>query len=246
MKTEPKGEHGAYLIELAIALPIFLGLLLALIDIARITTGYASVRSAALLGARRGAAYARPEWEAVKTLYGNNQTVDSTTFKSFVNADGVPEFRSADQNADWYSCMMLSPSNPPCDTSTRTPITRLFRIEARAIAYANQVMRRNVSAIKYPCNAQFDSLPHRGSPGCFRCFTLRGDSRYDQFFKSGFPGSGLAWTGHKMLAVSCEYDTPIVATSIAFGWLPRFVTVSSTSFVSIDFYDDGLFHPGGG
>ncbi len=241
-----KNARGVYLIELAIALPIFFGLLLALIDMARIATAYSSVRSAALLGARRGAAYARPEWATVQSLYGNNQTVDATAYSSYVNADGISEYRSADQGASWYSCMMQNPTVPPCALSTRTPITKLYRLEARAIAYANEVMRRNVSGAHYPCNARFSSTPHTGVPGCFRCFTLRGDSRYDDFFRSAYPGGGLAWTGHKMLAISCEYDTPIVSTSIAFGWLPRFLTVSSMSFVSIDFYDDSLFHPGGG
>lgn len=233
-----RGERGVHLIELAIALPLFVGVLFVMFDLARITSGYSAVRSAVAIGARRGAALQRPEWVAVSSMFGGSggEFVQQLPVGDVRNLP-APEFTDSDIGNDWYTCMMEA-GNDDCDGAERDSLDYLYRVELRAIAYANEAMRRNVGSSVFPCDAE-----KGGSPGCFRCFTMRGDPDYKAFFSTG--GVGENWMV-KMLALECEYDVPITSTSIALGWFPRHLTVSSSIFLNIDFYDNFYFMPGAG
>ncbi len=254
-------ESGAELVELALVLPLFVGLLFVCFDMARIANGYASVHSAAFRAARDAAALQRSEWNAITAInfsgspvgnnVGNELDISGINDASF----RAPEFRANVMapppsapitDTRWYTCMMNRPDTTltaPCVHSNPFPPDSLYRMEVRAIAYANQLMKENTGSNKYPCDANSPlaaSNPTQDYAACFRCFTLRGDPNYNQYFSASGPNS--KWF-LKVLALRCEYDVPITSTSIALGWFPTHITVSSEMFVDIDFYGNSIFYP---
>ena len=62
-------EMGAYLIEVAIILPLVIGFMFAAIDVARITAGYSAVRMATALGSRWAVGVNRVRWEVFHKLW---------------------------------------------------------------------------------------------------------------------------------------------------------------------------------
>lgn len=253
-------ERGAEMVELAIIMPLFVGLLFVCFDLARMANGYAAVHSAAYRASRDSAALQRTEWAAITSINFSGSPPGTNVGNEIEPAslnDTVlphPEFRTPGNGADptfpianssWYTCMMTPAAggSVPCISALPQNLTSLYRLEVRAIAYANQLMKENTGSDKYPCDgnsAEALANPQLNYAGCFRCFTLRGVPGYDQLFKAGGP---LDKWFIKVLALRCQYDVPITSTSIALGWLPRYITVSSDVFVDVDFYGNNLFYP---
>lgn len=214
--------QGSHLVELAISLPIFLAMLFGIIDLSRVAAGYAAVRSAVAVGARRGAGLDRPEWNQVSALFqGSDAQILSvgrgltlTTSPTFTSnaSDGTL--------SSWYESRM-----------SQNRLSFLYRMELRAIAYANLAMRNSLGGARYPCE---------DDGNCFNCFTLRGDPDFQQFFSVG--GLGATWTV-KVVALRCSYFVPISSASIGLGILPSTIEVSSQAFIPIKNYDDSSYAP---
>ncbi|MCB0344629.1 MAG: hypothetical protein KDD66_05915 [Bdellovibrionales bacterium] len=235
-------ETGVHMIELAIGLPLLFITIFITFDLAKVTAGYMSMHSAVSLATRRAAAISRPEWGNVTIAYNNTNPVtgDQSIPAGGGQLAGVlrnyTEFVSPGIDGSWYDA--IADDNIQFANEDRDPIGNLFRIEARAIAYANSAITNNVGGSQYPCDAGIpNGNPGAGPPGCFRCFTLRGDNTdYRNKFTQG--GLGQVWE-NKVLAIRCDYDIPIL-TSAFFGAAP-FWTVSSTVYVAINDYSDWFY-----
>ncbi len=215
-----RSERGVQIIEFALALPIFFGFIFGLIDLSRVVTGYSTVRSAVAIGARRGAGVERAEWPQVTSLFGNSSEQELTRGRSLA---GSPTFVSDAGDSSltrWYE-----------DQMNVQQLDALYRMELRAIGYANVALANNLGRVRYPC---------QGTPGCARCFTLRGDPSIQSFFSAR--GLGESWTV-KVIALQCSYDVPISLTSMAFGLLPQFITISSKAYIPVTGYDASFYTP---
>lgn len=225
-------ERGAYLIELAIALPIYLIFVFMIIDVARIGLVTSALRSAVFLGSRQAIAPLRKEWSSVGTAFGSQPSIAATQLST--KLDSVPEFRSSDsEDASWYECMALATGGTDCPeaaTENRVAIGELFRAEATAIAVANSVLAENIGGIRYPCEDE---------PNCARCFTLRGDpDDYDRWFMY-FEHSWAVRT----LAIRCRYDMPLFTSGLFLGAFPPFWRLSSDYFHTINHLPIVYFNP---
>ena len=216
-------ERGAYVIEVAIVIPLLFGFIFAAIDVAKITSGYSAVRMATALGSRWAVGVNRVRWKVFKDLWA---TRNATTGLIPIGgiAGTVPsyyKFRQAD--VSFYSTDQFLASG--------TYLTSLYEMELRAIAYGNDVVRRSVGDVKYPC---------RDQPSCLACFTIRKEidsNSVDDDFTEGYSESGnTIGFPVKMLGLRCDYNVPISSSSITLGWLPQFITVRSTAFVPINDY----------
>lgn len=238
-RSRLRADAGVHLVELAIGLPLLFITIFVAFDLAKVSAGYMSMHSAVSLATRRAAAISRPEWGAVSAAFGGGNPVTGTQWID-VNVIGTrlntPEFASAAPgDPTWYQWMAQGPGS--FEGEQRQAITELFRIEARAIAYANSAIQNNVGGSAYPCDASIPTGPGAGDPGCFRCFTLRGDDTdYRNKFTQG--GLGQVWE-NKVLAIRCDYDIPILSVGF-FGGSPYW-TVSSTVYVAINDYSDWFY-----
>ena len=222
-------ERGVEAVELAIALPVFLMLLFGSIDMGRMVSGYSTVRAAVATGARQAVGLQRKEWQAVNTAMGN-ATDSFVSVAAFVaQAENLaPEFVSTvgATNANWYLTQSLNPA---------TQVDNIFRLEARAIAYANVILARSAGNLEYPCTDR---------PSCVACFTVRGSPDfYKKYFSAQVGGQPRVWTAN-MLGISCSYNVPITSTLIGMGILPSFVTVTARVYVPINNYTSDIYDPG--
>lgn len=232
------GQKGAQLVELALALPIFLVFVFLIIDLSRLALAYSTVRSAAYTGARQAIGFNRREWPRVGGLFPSGGfTLDVGQLTSDLVV--VPEFVNDPANSSWYTCMTNGTGdNNICKFGTegRSVMASLYRSELQAIAIANSILSENIGGVSYPCDARTPS----GRPGCGRCFTLRGD---DNDYENWFQISAEAWVT-KSLAVVCEYDSPILVASLMPGLVPEYITVSSKHYTFVLSYPDWFFWPG--
>lgn len=217
-----RSEAGVEALELAVILPVFIGLIFGFIDIARLVSGYSSVRTAAFVGARYAVASQRSEWTAVSSVLGSPTNNAALIGNATLHDD--PVFVSDASHSDWYREQCVSQGiDPPA----------LYRLEIRAIAYANKIMSESVGAAEYPCVEQ----------GCFHCFTLRGDAtNYDRYFSVTTPAGERTWAA-KVLAISCTYEVPITSALFGLGWLPRFLPVTGQAYVPINDYAGSAYNP---
>ena len=228
------GEKGAYLVELAIALPVYLVFVFVIIDVARIGLVTSALRSAVYFGTRQAVAPLRKEWSEVAAAFdalGDPASVPASNVAATMNS--VPEFRSSDgESSNWYQCTALVGSTgcPEAGADGRVAIGNVFRIEASAIAIANSVLSENIGGIRYPCE---------GEANCARCFTLRGDpDDYDRWFKY-FEHSWAA----RSLAIRCRYDLPILSAGLFLGAFPSYWTLSSDYYHTVDYLPLVYFEP---
>lgn len=232
-------ERGAHFVEMAVFLPLLLLVILASFDIAKVGGVYAAVHSAVNLASRRAPALLRSEWTAVDAAFGPPGAgpiagTQSTTADLSTLLNSTPEFQNGIGATQWYQDMAQGQAS--FEGEVRTQLTELFRIEARGIALANYSIFNNVGG-SFPCDADDPG----GEPGCFRCFTLRGDqSGYINVFSLTGNGGDNDWE-NKVLALRCDYDVPLFSAGL-FG-LTNYWTVSSTSYISIDDYSAIFFNP---
>jgi len=217
-----RGEAGVEALELAIILPVFIGLIFGFIDVARLVSGYSTVRTAAFVGARYAVASQRSEWNSVSSVLGSPNA--KTALIGGATLSDEPVFKSEDGDSQWYAEQCLHQGIDPPE---------LYRLEIRAIAYANKIMSESVGKAEYPCEEE----------GCFHCFTLRGDAtNYDRYFSVMSPGGVRTWAA-KVLAVSCTYEVPITSALFGLGWLPRFLPVTGQAYVPINDYAGSAYSP---
>ena len=225
-KTLRRSTKGAAMLEFAIAFPIFFGLIFVIYDLSRIAVGYSAIRSATSIGARYAVGLSRVDWQPIQIMMAGVASIDDGT--SFPMD---PIFASPNGFVGWYDCMR--DGEPECVAGSRTPLTKLYRPELRAIAYANMTIATNIGGSPYPCVAKNGSGQYMRGPGCFRCFTMRGSPRYQQLKNQ----QGLG----KVFGLECEYDVPISSTSVFLGWLPRHLTLRAEALVPIPYYSEEFY-----
>lgn len=210
-------ERGVEAVELAIVLPVFLGLFFGFIDLARIVSGYSSVRTAAALGARYAVARDRRTWTAVGALVPLGTEPQTFDLNGAALLNTKPEFVDGG-NASWYQ-----------EQAARQGLDDhfyLYRAELKAIAYANRIMKQSVGAARYPCS----------EAGCFGCFTLRGnEEEYAKYFSMDTGGGTRTW-GATMLGVQCIYHVPITTALLALKWLPEDLVLAGNAYVPFENY----------
>ena len=219
-----RSERGLEAVELAVILPVFVGMIFGFIDVARMVTGFSAVRTAAALGGRYAVADQRPEWLAVSVAMGggaaNEVAVSSTTLQI------KPEFVSDEDYAYFYPQQCTRQGINNCE---------LYRYEIRAIGYANRILAETIGAeARYPCR----------TAGCFYCFTLRGDfTNYDKYFSMDLGSSGQRrWTS-RTLGMTCTYRVPILTSMVGLGWLPSSIPVTGRAYIPINDYAGVTYEP---
>ena len=216
-------ERGVEAIELAIILPVFIGLLFGSIDIARLVASYSAVRAAVSLGGRQAVGMQRPDWSSVTAVVGTEDEFD-TSSGSWSSWQQVP--------ALWSGTNSLGDINTYQSRSTALNLDRIYKLEVRAIAYANTVLTEALGQVDYPCSDQ---------AGCAVCFTIRGDPELYQKYFSVDTGGGIRFYAANMLALECQYNVPITSAVAAMGWLPEFVTVSARIYVPVTNYTGAVY-----
>jgi hypothetical protein len=226
-------QRGVEAIELAIALPVFVALLFGCIDVGRMVSGYSTVRAATVIGAREAVGLQRTDWQAVSAVMGDSgEQNPDVSISSFVSAakDHSPEF--------------ISPRHPTDDANLYSEkagannIEKLYRLEVRAIAYANKIIADSSGNMDYPCE---------NKPSCFYCFTLRGNNDYyKQYFSVPVGSSSQRIYVSTLLGLECTYDVPITSAAVGLGLLPEFVPVTARVYVPINNYTTLTYDPNGG
>ena len=219
--SRQRSQAGVEAIELAIVLPLFFGMLFGFIDVARIVSGYAAVRTAAATGARYAVGFQRTEWNSVQTLTGG---ADKIALNAGLLSSQIPDFVSDGSYGQWY-----------VDRAAAQNLlnNELYKIELKGIAFATRILSRSVGKANYPCE----------QPGCFHCFTLRGDqNNYDQYFSIDTGGGSRTWTAN-MLGLTCTFNVPITTTMVAFGWLPITVPVTARVYVPVQNQAGAVYDP---
>ena len=219
-----RSQAGAYVIELAIIIPLMIGFLFAAVDMARITSGYSAVRMATALGSRWAVGVNRVRWKVFKDLWAFRDTSTGLVPLNKLGTTQPSYFRLNRADVSFYTGDQFGAS---------TKLTSLYEMELRAIAYANDIIRRSEgqNTVQYPC---------RDQPGCLACFTIRKEvdsASLNDDFTEGYSESGRSLKFPvKMLGLRCDYNIPITTSSLALGWFPNFITVRSTAFVPINDY----------
>ncbi len=215
-------DRGVETLELAIILPVFFGLFFGVVDVARMVGGYSTVRAAVAVGARQAIGTQRTEWAVIPVLMGTSdkKAISAAQFGAH------DEYASKAAYGSWYTTQISARS---------LPSSELYRVEMRAIAYANTIMISGIGqGGEYPCDTD---------PGCFTCFTLRGDEEgYKKYFSVEAGGGSRTWTA-RMLGLECEYQVPITLTSIALGWLPNRVPIRARIYIPIQNYAGSSYDP---
>ena len=208
------------MLELTISLPIFIGCFFGVYDSARMTLAYSTARNAVYHGARRGIALNRPiSSTAFEAAFLNN---DPATITGAVAAqlDSFP-FKSGAGESGWYGDGACHGPNP------------IYRVEALAMAYAYRIIELSTGAMRWPCLDE---------PGCVACVPMRTDDLgYRQLFCEGKDAAstaacvnnGVPSYAVQYLGLKCTYNVPVTATSLFLGWLPEFIPVSATTYVSM-------------
>lgn len=212
-------EMGAYLIEVAIILPLVIGFMFAAIDVARITAGYSAVRMATALGSRWAVGVNRVRWQVFHDLW-TSQDANGLIPISALSTTVETYYKLGINNIDFYTTDQF-------DSTTK--LSDLYEMEFRAIAYGNDIVRRSLGEVIYPC---------RDQPGCLACFTIRrASATLAEDFTQGNSETGRTMNFPvKMLGLRCDYNVPITSSSVSLGWFPPFITVRSTAFVPISDY----------
>lgn len=127
------GQRGAQLVELALALPIFLVFVFLVIDFSRLGLAYSAVRSASYSGARQAIGFNRPEWPRVGALFpsGGFSLANTELTADLVT---VPEFVSDPALSSWYTCMAKGTSDGTVcryGAEHRSEIASIYRVELR-------------------------------------------------------------------------------------------------------------------
>jgi hypothetical protein len=212
-------ERGAHFIELAIALPVFLALLLALFDLARISLGYSAVRAGTYHGVRRGIGARRPINNSfINGLYGAAGTGTVTT--TSLNASNI--FKTPTGNPTWYA-----KNSPP----------QIYRNEAVAVANAYHIISASFGQLHYPCTDR---------KNCVACTPTRDkDAEYVQLFCPIASGGTSCAREYrvKYLGMRCTLNVPIVSSNIAWGWLPEYLSITETIYISMENYANAVFDP---
>ena len=216
-------ERGAYVIEVAIIIPLLFGFVFAAIDVAKITSGYSAVRMATALGSRWAVGVNRVRWKVFKDLWATRNAATGLIPIGGISATAPSYYKYRQSDVSFYSADQF--------VTAGTKLTNLYEMELRAIAFGNDVVRRSVGEVRYPC---------RDQPGCLACFTIRKEvnaATMDDDFTEGYSERGnTIGFPVKMLGLRCDYNVPISTSSLALGWLPQFVTVRSSAFVPINDY----------
>lgn len=209
-----RNERGAEIVELAIALPFLFLFVFALIDFTRLAVGYGTVRTAVVSGARRAAGPDRPNWTVFSELGLPANVVTPGALSTY------PEFRNSQGDPGWYAAQAAS-----------LGVNTLHPLEVRAIAYANELLRRSLGGTQFPCDAR---------AGCFRCFPVRNSSaHYTELFRDTAIDQ---WTS-TMLTLECQYDSPTLIFGLLPGWGRRFVTVRARAYQAVENTDPANYRP---
>lgn len=215
-------QQGVEALELAVILPVFIALLFGFIDVARLVSAYSTVRTASFMGGRFAIARQRSEWISVESVLGNAQAQSVSVGGATLQSE--PIFVSRLNNSHWYREQCLAQGIDPPE---------LYRVEVRAIAYANKIMSESLGSAQYPCLEE----------GCFRCFTLRGDEKnYERYF-SVLTAGGIRTWGAKVLALSCTYEVPITSAVFGLGWLPKSIPVTGRAYIPMNDYAGSAYDP---
>lgn len=220
-------EKGAHFVELAIAVPLFIGLLFGVFDTARLALAYSALNAAVYQAGRRAVGIYRPTNNpGLDAIFGNpppnappNYTTDPANL-STVPAPN-PYMKGTSANGAWYPSNLTNP---------------IWRPEALAIAYAYQILERSFGSLAWPCT---------DSPYCTVCWTLRDvDAQYVDLFcdpvETAAAGGDCSTMTQPLLytvaylGLRCRMYVPIMTTSIALGWLPSYVPVTATTYVSME------------
>lgn len=224
-------ERGAELIELSIALPICLALILFAFDLGRASLAYSAVRTAVMDATDRARATHRGNWPAINNVYSSIGLLPTDPLPVSVTPtafnirplfeSGAPNFGYANRN--WYACQSGEPSaNPalcPSREGNAPVVTELYPAEVRAIAYANVLLGRSMGLAGYPGEG----------PGYGRCMTDRVHSDYMQRYAL----TGATWLRSNVLSLYCEVDLQMFSSSLTFGGIPPVVTISARREVPI-------------
>ena len=177
--------------------------------------------TAAATGARYAVGFQRTEWNSVQTLTGG---ADKIALNAGLLSSQIPDFVSDGSYGQWY-----------VDRAAAQNLSNneLYKIELKGIAFATRILSRSVGKANYPCE----------QPGCFHCFTLRGDqNNYDQYFSIDTGGGSRTWTAN-MLGLTCTFNVPITTTMVAFGWLPITVPVTARVYVPVQNQAGAVYDP---
>lgn len=202
-------ETGVYMLELTIALPFFLLLIFVLYDFSQYAIAFSAVRTATAKGVREAVGYERPEWTNIAAIFDDNpdpQRADFSelTTQEFVYGTGDPalyEFAASSFGQEF-----------------------IYRVEARAIAYGNLILRQN-GVRHYPC---------LDKGRCGVCLSMRGSEDFNYVF---------LWnnqTKKKTLGLMCIYLAPMSLSNL-FGVLPPYIQTSSGAVVPIPHYPASMY-----
>jgi hypothetical protein len=144
-RTGRDPERGAELIEIALTLPLFLALVLAIVDCSRVVLAQSTLRTAVQIAARRALGPDRPQWDTMTAL---------GAFPSPVSLDAYVEFKSVSGVSGWYFGR----------AGAQGIASGLFPAEVRALAYAYRAIESGIGNIQFPCS----------EAECASCFTMRG------------------------------------------------------------------------
>lgn len=214
-----KSEKGAHFVELALAIPLFIGLLFGMFDMARLALGYSALHSAVYQGTRRGIGYFRPANNtSLASVFSPPSNIAAKGALSGVDflVNGV---NSGDATS-WYTSNIEAPM--------------VFKAEALAAGYAYKIIERSFGGLKWPCE----------EAGCVACAPNRDKLEYLNLFcdpgLSGAAGNcsnaGTAVVPVAYLGIECSLYVPIMTTSVFLGWLPDKIHLRATAYVSVDNY----------
>lgn len=201
-------DRGATLVELALVFPFFCFLIFAVVDLSRLSLGYSSLRSASTLAIRRAAGVERNAWPSIEAIFGSAQSQALTKLKSsplFQTPSGDPKFYTAGAR------------NAQVNGS-------ILKVEARAMAYAYELLKKDTGALSYPCSNEGN---------CSWCFPLRGEENLLNSISTP-PGSNAARV--PLLGMECHYSVSMITSGFTFGLVPRVLEMTTRSYFPLDGY----------
>lgn len=235
-------ERGAHLVELAIGLPLFIGLLFAMFDTARVSLATSAVRAAVYQGTRRAVGVRRPVTNPFFSSAFSSDPISATSLMGEPLFDNLP----GPIGTPYYG-QTAAPTEP-----YRGP-AQVFRVETIAMAYAYRIIMRSFGNVKYPCEES----------NCARCVSLRGSPQYSRLLcESACPLDTSATPAQpdaacvadcqavapnavfaRYLALECTIYVPVMTTSVFMGWLPERIGVTADAYVSMENQAEVIFDP---